>query len=479
MKRTLPSESVVATPTRPRGPYKASSLTDGEKTAIGKIGAALLGRGFSNVEYLTLLNEAGYPDLDSVTVGRWMTSCTATGLPTSGKKSPGRPSSLSPSDLEVVAGYVFRLDADLKMVTLKTVVDFVLNTFRVSIDDSTASRYLARLGITGQTAHRKSPGFLLSDDGLAKQYLECLLELEAAKFFEGPLKYLMNIDFSYDSIRLQRQKTFAAKGGPQPRSAGFTRRYTNCFTTAVFAGGSRGTVTLMSTCNPAFDFARRVTPAKLKLRKKVLSLMAKYSITKDMIHFVPPVRGRSQTYAAEKGEFVTLLFQRFLHIKDMKNWRVLHDAGNAYKTGGVDVLDEVGVGLHASYTPAVHHLMQINDNCVNAVVKEIWRAMKIDHNDEIESPLALLHCFNTINKDMVFDMFTSNLFLHKKNFAELTVDDMKQKIDKKPENKKMYTEACIEAYNEFVIGDRRGGVPDAPDGCESALDGKGWEEQEE
>lgn len=57
----------------------------------------------------------------------------------------------------------------------------------------------------------------------------------------------------------------------------------------------------------------------------------------------------------------------------------------------------------------------MNDNNAHGVAKARWRAMDVDHSDDVASPLALMMCLDQVEKAHIRHWFIRNYLLDQNN----------------------------------------------------------------
>ena len=101
--------------------------------------------------------------------------------------------------------------------------------------------------------------------------------------------------------------------------------------------------------------------------------------------------------------------------------------------------------------------------------------MDLDYRDDVNSSLTLMMHIDNVESQKIKKWFTRNLCLDEENICLDRANDIMGKHE--IANNEFYKE-CLEQYRIFKHEDARGGVPDAPKGLESRLDGKSWRSTE-
>lgn len=130
-----------------------------------------------------------------------------------------------------------------------------------------------------------------------------------------------------------------------------------------------------------------------------------------------------------------------------------------------------------TYPPPVHQYLSPNDNHLHGVAKKRWRALGLDHSDDVLSTLTLMHCIDQISESSIQTWFRRNFLLDQKEVSReaiASVIDAEKKLDK---NRANYYELCLAEYEAQILDDQRRLVflqDGKPKGLKHALDGVHW-----
>ena len=87
----------------------------------------------------------------------------------------------------------------------------------------------------------------------------------------------------------------------------------------------------------------------------------------------------------------------------------LSDNGNSFFPAGASVLSELGFRQHITYPSAVHQFLSPNDNRLHGTAKAAWRASRVDHSDDVDSSVLLLHLLDQQTTQHSSHWFERNL----------------------------------------------------------------------
>ena len=190
----------------------------------------------------------------------------------------------------------------------------------------------------------------------------------------------------------------------------------------------------------------------------------------DQIFYVGLSKSETRVYVSESADLLRLFFEDFKVPDDCV---VLSDNGNSFFDEGEDVLLELGFSKHVQYPAAVHQYFSPNDNRLHGAAKQKWRNSQIDFSDDVTACCSLLHFLNESISE-VPTWFDSNMQLGSSATDRGAVESM---IKGPTANKSKFHRKCLREFRSWQYGDARGGIPDAPKGLESGLDGVYWEKK--
>jgi len=70
---------------------------------------------------------------------------------------------------------------------------------------------------------------------------------------------------------------------------------------------------------------------------------------------------------------------------------------------------------HVFLPSCIYHYLLVNDNNAHGVAKARWRAVDVDHSDDVASPLALMMCLDQVEKEHISHWFIRNYLLDQNN----------------------------------------------------------------
>lgn len=226
---------------------------------------------------------------------------------------------------------------------------------------------------------------------------------------------------------------------------------------------------MLFTYNQEFRFDRHPTERREAQVAHLEECLSKFKIDKKRIVYVGAAQKEGRVYVPESAEILRLFFGE---NEIPEHGVVLSDNGKSFSHGGIDTLLELGFERHVAYPAAVHQYLSPNDNHFHGAAKKKWRESGIDFSDDVLSCCALLHFMDDTTAS-VPAWFDANMQLGKRKTDLAGVESL---IKGTGIEDSKFHRRCLREYRTFEYGDARGGVPDAPPGLESRLDGVYWTE---
>jgi hypothetical protein len=147
----------------------------------------------------------------------------------------------------------------------------------------------------------------------------------------------------------------------------------------------------------------------------------------------------------------------------------LSDNGSAFSGD----LTELGFARHERFPAPVHQWLSPNDNRLHGEAKAQWRAEMRDFSDDVEATLSLMHKLDWVASSHIRNWFDRNLMLGEQS---ITPEAMRKVFGKDAGKNSEWHSECLYEYRVWNGEDARGGIPDAPRGPESHLDGRRWQQ---
>ena len=191
--------------------YVSTELPPEVRNAIGKLYRARKVVKLSTDDFAKLLEEAEL-SIPLSTLRRYKKAISNTGDALSPTKKSGNKKSLSEDQMDQLVGFVVWLILEKKPVHLKTVCTFTRDSFGITIDDSTAQRYLKDNGFTHRKTRTKSGGYTMDYDFLTDLYYDWVINQRRNIFRAYPLDRICSIDFTYTSHRSYNKKSYGVRG---------------------------------------------------------------------------------------------------------------------------------------------------------------------------------------------------------------------------------------------------------------------------
>lgn len=352
-----------------------------------------------------------------------------------------------------------------KEVHLVDVVAFLKRSFDLGVVERTALTYLNACGFACHVTQNKSSGYKLSDSTLANIACSWLSSMRKSGFFGKAGEELCSVDFTFTGHRSDRRTTFSPVGAPQPKNSMQISKYTNCILTCVWRDGKFWTPCMLFTKNPKFRLDRNSTKKRDADEAHLRLKMKQYKIDFDRIKYVGGKNDKG-VYVSESSDLVRMFFE---HYDFVENCHILSDNGSAFSGD----LTELGFARHERFPAPVHQWLSPNDNRLHGEAKAQWRAEMRDFSDDVEATLSLMHKLDWVASSHIRNWFDRNLMLGEQS---ITPEAMRKVFGKDAGKNSDWHNECLYEYRVWNGEDARGGIPDAPRGLDSGLDGRSWQD---
>ena len=222
---------------------------------------------------------------------------------------------------------------------------------------------------------------------------------------------------------------------------------------------------MLFTKNPKFRLDRNSTKKRDADEVHLRDMLKRYKIDFDRIRYVGG-KGDKGVYVSESSELVRKFFEHYDFVEDC---HVLSDNGSAFS----DDLTEFGFARHERFPAPVHQWLSPNDNRLHGEAKAQWRAGTCDFSDDVAATLSLMHKLDWVDSAHIRKWFDRNLMLSERN---ITSEAMRKVFGKDVQKHSDWHNECLREFRVWNGEDGRGGIPAAPHGLESRLDGASWQE---
>jgi hypothetical protein len=164
-----------------------------------------------------------------------------------------------------------------------------------------------------------------------------------------------------------------------------------------------------------------------------------------------------------------------IYRKELKQSRVLHDAGNSFKIGGEYILAD-GAQMHFVFPPAPHSEMSILDNNLFAIAKRWWctEREKYCGDDFSKQALYLLHCIDRIEPEQVKVAWDRNFMLDLEKLSLQALDERLRESNRLTFPNQVREFQYIEAYNTWLNEQDSEDQEEVFEALNSDLDGASW-----
>lgn len=437
-----------------RGPYAGAGISPEMKEYVATLVAALLDEGVALDTIIEALEKTKYAPKKR-TLQLHVKRIREGEEPLSAQKRSGAKKKVSDEEWAIVAGWIL---LSSEIVDLPAVQTFLSTELDRNVSLPTISRSLKLLNLTLKLTSTRPRTKNVSANDFAVQYFAYLLQLRESLFFNHDHKHIMCIDFVTNSRRLERRKTFALKGAPQPKvSRADTPVYTNSYLVCVNMLGEM-LPPLMFTYDPTFRPGGRH-------EEDVKKWCREYKISDKQIIFTESTK----KYCKEAVEQV----DHFMHVyaKNLQHAHILHDAGNSFKVDKDFLLMDKAKKV-VELNPETHGAMSVLDNKTFAIAKQRWRAER--PTDSLSrADLFLMRCIMDVKPKVIQGFWIKNFFLNTKELKQTEVADHIQGV---PKLRKALVDNYIESYESWLEEQGKCIEEQQLAALESKLDGAYWVE---
>ena len=356
----------------------------------------------------------------------------------------------------IVAGWVL---AQEKKVELYSIQQFVVTNFDVLMSYPTVSRFLDEMELSVQLTSKRPMGMGMTKDAYAIGYFNFVKELRDSGFWHFDKSKILCLDSVTNSMRSDRDTTISLVGSPQKKLVNNLPLYTNNYLVCVAMEFGIEFDVLMFTHDPAFD-------PKGPHWSKVQKWCRKLNLRTDQIFFTKSTK----KYCAEQSAHISTFKARYL--SELRGTRILHDGGPAYKIDGEYILED-GADRLVVLPSEQHGKLSPEDNWLNAIAKELWRADRTMLDFSYDA-LLLLSKLESVGQDDVKKMWRHNFLLDKRKLTLQAVQDRIGHVRGKKRSRQNLAKQYEDAYKEW--GATHVEVPWAnrPQELKGELDGEHW-----
>jgi transposase len=364
--------------------YPSTELSTDQRELVARLVGPLEARGISRAVFRDVLADAEI-SVPKSSLDRWVHAHTATGSIFTAEKATGGAPRLNDAQCEIAAGWVLSQNDSNQLVSLASFSKFSASAFGVELGLTTAHDYLHALGFSSRVSQRKTSGFTVDVDALAKMMFEWKRQRQRAGDLNG---LVASVDFTFTGHRTDRRVTYAPTGGAQPQSGAAIAQFTNAIVTVVWSDGENRTPPVLFTFNGKFRLDRAGRDASAQEREKLVDALARFGIDARRVIYLGTGKKETRIYASESGD----LLRRFFALYQIPlNVVVFSDNGRAFFPGGVSVLESLRFAKHVAYPAPVHQYLSPNDSRLHGTAKASWRNSGVDFSDNVESSLLLLN----------------------------------------------------------------------------------------
>lgn len=458
-KRKNPPEGAESPP--PKAAYPATSIDASCRNMLGRLLWAAGQVGLKTGKFFRMVKTAGYSASES-SMHRWRASVDSGNLPISPAKMSGRPRIVSAVIQELLFGFVLDQNAKNLPVERRDGVRFLRKALGRKVSKETIGRIFKKLGLVRKWMRNRTAGYQKTDAELVDMYNEFIKKCRREKRFAATFA---SLDLTTTTHRNDRKKTYALSGGAQPKQLRKITSFTNGIVTCFLSDGQQYP-SQMFTYNRAFFKGKVTTPLQKAKQLHLRMTAAKYGINLKRIKYIGKPPKERRTYASECPEF----YETFLEKNKLPVTTIFTDHGKAFKRKKVDIFPALGYE-HVSMPADIHQFVSPNDNCAHGTAKTVWRSMDLDHTDDVESTLALMHCLDGITPEQISDNFDTNFQLSQS--GDLT-KNLANVISGPPHARLAYARACHAKYCHHAFGDPLPNLEEV-DKIASDLDGVYWQ----
>lgn len=440
--------------------YPAARIPDVSKTLIAKLYIVQHQSGKTRKEFVNDCCRAGYSFSESQ-LDRWVAKVRTSDTAVSNEKQSGNPAVCDREQRDITSGWVLDQNSHGEAVHLETYCSFVWDQFGVEISHTTAFRYLHEDGFSYRTMQKKAKTFAVDIDILKQE----LWEWVDNQKFTSDRSRIASVDFTFTSHRTERASSFAARGSAQAMKTSAAPIFTNCIVTCVWADGVNRTPPMLFTYNQEFRTDRKSTARRAAQVDHLKECLKRYGVSLDRVVYVGKLKGEKQQYVRESPDLLRRFFKNYSGPKDVT---VFSDSGNSFFEDGESVLVKLGFMEHECYPASVHQWLSPNDNRIHGTAKSTWRESKIDHSDDLESSISLLHYLDR-------DIIKHSKHWFERNMIDLKKDDVGGLILSSQGKLAHVHKEWLRTYRIWMGVDARGNMPEKTDNVSDKLDGVYWE----
>ena len=385
-----------------RGPYATTQWSTQTREAIALLALYATREGAGVDDFYSLVEQSplGIPKR---TLYRWVSALEKGESPFKDEKQTGREKLLDDLQQNILFGRILSFLNDVTRVDLEVACREAKLLFGVEVSLPTMSRYLDEGQFSWKLTGSRPMPAKSNFKNYVVEYYNFLLRLHSEGFFKVHASKVVCIDFFTNSRRLERVRTFATRGGKQPKFARVSLRHTDTYLDALWMDGIDRTPALMWTHNKAF--AQGSPQAK-----RILEICNQLNVERDRIKY----KKNTKTYCKESVELVEEFYERY------DCWEgafVLHDKGNSFKRKKHFVEKDFGVAKLELFPPICHGELSVNDNHYHALVKQAWRSERSKNSDEVYDAILILHLCDRFQGKAVRDMYNRNFMLNEKKLS--------------------------------------------------------------
>jgi hypothetical protein len=301
-------------------------------------------------------------------------------------------------------------------VTLKDVVNKILELFDVVVSRSTACMYLKQLGCLSVKHKLGNSVKALSDQEMGEMIMEWVKDerlpggvLCLPTRGPPPNPVLVCLDFTYTSHLTDSRRGYAANSGSRPRMGANKSQYTNCIASAVFSDGFLRWPSFLFTYNPAFQ--QKVIRGDIYERrlKRLHEEQDRTGINGKRIIYLGDDKNERRMFTKEMREYLEMYHQIFPVEEVPCPVYAVTDNGSPYKKDGEPWLTKLGYAKHKFLPAPVHQLMNMCDNNLHGSAKALWKNQGLDMKDDVHSTMQLMLRLDEQNELHAKKWFQRNL----------------------------------------------------------------------
>jgi transposase len=385
-----------------RGPYMAAKLTTETKEAIALLALHATEEGRGEGDFFALVEKSPL-SIPRATLYRWVASLRKGESPFKDEKQTGREKVLSDEQQSILFGRILFFISNVSGIDLETACREAKELFGVEVSKSTMSDYLSNGHMSWKLMGSRPMPAKSSFKDYVFEYYNFLLRLHNEGFFNAHPSKIVCLDFFTDSRRLERVRTFAPRGGKQPKMKRTSVRHTNTVLNGLWLDGIDRTPALAWTHMKAF----KKNSAEAK---RILQICEQLNVGRERIKFIDS----KKQYCKESVDMVEEFYGTYDCWDEVF---VLHDKGNSFKRKKYFVEKDFGIERLELFPPICHGELSVNDNHYHALVKNAWRRERSKHGDEVYDLILILHLCDRFQGKYVTDMYNRNFMLKEKSLS--------------------------------------------------------------